>query len=353
MKSICLIFFLGMLMASGLSAQNLDVTFTGINGTAIGATTPSTGAFTTLNASSVVTISSGGSPILEMNGAPVGNNTCRINMVTSTTQTNWRIGHNLTAAGVFEITPSTASGGATFTTPAAEFSSAGVLVRSRLEVTGAVTDLLVADASSGLVYIGTAGAAPGSSVAGIRLADPAHVASSVFSAGSATSALTLIDFINGNGAVGSIVTSGSATAYNTASDVRLKTNIRDLPRSGEIVDALRPRLFDWRTGEKNTYGFVAQEVDAVFPQAVTRGDDDPEHIARQWSMDASKLVPVLTAEIKSLRSRVAALEAARAGETSAIADLSRQLAALRTEVAARPYRASAASLVSQFDPPTP
>jgi hypothetical protein len=165
----------------------------------------------------------------------------------------------------------------------------------------------------------------------------------------------LVQFYTSNpgAGVGSISTDGSSTSYNTTSDVRLKTNLRNIDDADRIVDALQPRLFDWKAGEKNTYGFVAQEVAEVFPQAVTRGDDNPEHITRQWSMDASKLVPVLTAEIKSLRSRVAALEAARAGETSAIADLSRQLAALRTEVAAQPHRAPAAPLVSQLDPPTP
>jgi len=110
--------------------------------------------------------------------------------------------------------------------------------------------------------------------------------------------------------VGSINLTSSSTSYNTSSDGRLKTNIRDLTGSGAIIDALRPRLFDWKTGDKNTYGFVAQEVYPIFPQAVTKGDDDPDVITHQWGIDQAKMVPVLTAEVKSLRARVATLEAA-------------------------------------------
>lgn len=156
-----------------------------------------------------------------------------------------------------------------------------------------------------------------------------------------------------NADVGSVTTSSNTTFYNTSSDRRLKTHIRDLSGSGAIVDALRPRLFDWKTGDKDTYGFVAQELYAVFPQAVTKGDDDPETITRQWSMDAAKLVPVLTAEIKDLRARVAALEAASAGQASSVAALTQQLAALRADVAALNRRSSASALLSQANPQAP
>jgi hypothetical protein len=155
------------------------------------------------------------------------------------------------------------------------------------------------------------------------------------------------------GIVGSITTDASSTYYNTTSDRRLKTHIRDLPGSGAIVDALRPRLFDWKSGGKDTYGFVAQELYAVFPQAVTKGDDDPEKITRQWSMDAAKLVPVLTAEIKDLRARVAALEATTTKQSEAMAGLAQQFAALRTEVAEQKQNPAARHLASSLNPRAP
>lgn len=117
-------------------------------------------------------------------------------------------------------------------------------------------------------------------------------------------------FFQNNVQVGSITTTNTATAYITSSDRRLKTNIRDYTASGKVVDAMRPRQFDWQTGERDSIGFVAQELYEVAPQAVRAGDADPATITQQWGVDFSKLVPVLVAEVKCLRARVAQLEAA-------------------------------------------
>jgi hypothetical protein len=108
--------------------------------------------------------------------------------------------------------------------------------------------------------------------------------------------------------VGSISVTTTATAYNTSSDARLKTNVRALTGSGAIIDALKPSVFDWKTGQKNSFGFIAQETFEVFPSAVTKGDDNPDLIEQQWAMDAGKFMPIAIAELKSLRARVAALE---------------------------------------------
>jgi len=114
---------------------------------------------------------------------------------------------------------------------------------------------------------------------------------------------------NGSAAVqgGGINTTGSTTAFNTTSDARLKTNVREISNSGSLIDAIRPVLHDWKTGETNSYGFLAQELVQVFPRAVTPGDSDSE-VTKPWGVDMSKLIPVLVAEIQSLRSRVEELE---------------------------------------------
>jgi hypothetical protein len=108
--------------------------------------------------------------------------------------------------------------------------------------------------------------------------------------------------------VGSISVTTIATAYNVSSDIRLKTNVRPLTNSGAIIDALNPSLYDWKSGEKDSYGFIAQEVYPIFPQAVTKGDDDADTITAQWQMDAGKFMPLAIAELQSLRKRLAALE---------------------------------------------
>jgi hypothetical protein len=112
-------------------------------------------------------------------------------------------------------------------------------------------------------------------------------------------------FYNTNGAVGTITTNGSATAYNTSSDQRLKENIVDAPSASSDIDAIQVRSFDWKAdGSHQKYGMVAQELQTVAPEAVS-APEDPEEM---MGVDYSKLVPMLVKEIQSLRARVAQLE---------------------------------------------
>ena len=104
---------------------------------------------------------------------------------------------------------------------------------------------------------------------------------------------------------GSISTNGTVTYYNTSSDQRLKENIVDSDSASTLVDALQVRQFDWKAdGSHQRYGFVAQELVTVAPEAVHQ-PADPEEM---MSVDYSKLVPMLVKEIQSLRARVAQLE---------------------------------------------
>jgi hypothetical protein len=120
-------------------------------------------------------------------------------------------------------------------------------------------------------------------------------------------------------AIGSItrVTTTDAVVYNTTSDGRLKENLRDFTDSGRLIDSLKPRVFDWKNSDengKNVVGFIAQEENAADPifahiGAVSVGDEDPETITKQWQRSDSALIPILVAELKSVRARLAALEA--------------------------------------------
>jgi hypothetical protein len=121
-----------------------------------------------------------------------------------------------------------------------------------------------------------------------------------------------------NTTIGSItrVTTTDAVVYNTTSDGRLKENLRDFTDSGRLIDSLKPRVFDWKNSDengKNVVGFIAQEehsADPIFAHigAVSVGDEDPETITKQWQRSDSALIPILVAELKALRQRVAALE---------------------------------------------
>jgi hypothetical protein len=116
---------------------------------------------------------------------------------------------------------------------------------------------------------------------------------------------TICNFYSDNGAAvfaGNIAVNGATTAYNTSSDVRLKTNIADASWASDLVSRIKVRQFEWKgDGKSVSHGFVAQELDTVFPDAVTQGDT--------WSVDNSKLVPLL---VKSLQEAWQAIDELRA-----------------------------------------
>jgi hypothetical protein len=115
--------------------------------------------------------------------------------------------------------------------------------------------------------------------------------------------------------IGSISVTTTNTAFNTSSDRRLKTNISATEVDvGSVIDALQVVDFEFKQdlGERKT-GFIAQDLHAVWPQAVTSGDDrvdasPTETSFKTWGLDYSKLVPLLVKEVQSLRRRMAELD---------------------------------------------
>jgi hypothetical protein len=127
-------------------------------------------------------------------------------------------------------------------------------------------------------------------------------------------------FINGNGVVGSISTTGTATSFTTSSDYRLKENIVAVADGIPRLLQLKPSRFNFITDPGKTVdGFLAHEAQAVVPECVTGEkdavDDDGNPVFQ--GIDQSKLVPLLTAalqeaiaRIETLEAKVASLEAA-------------------------------------------
>ena len=120
-----------------------------------------------------------------------------------------------------------------------------------------------------------------------------------------TSGGQLVQFYNGGNQVGSITSNGTTTAYVTTSDERLKHDIVNAPEASSLIDAIKVRSFKWNAdSSEQRYGFVAQELLTVAPEAVSVPADPDD----MMGVDYSKLVPMLVKEIQSLRARVAQLE---------------------------------------------
>jgi hypothetical protein len=162
-------------------------------------------------------------------------------------------------------------------------------------------------------------------------------------ASGSASTVYVLEFRNANGVVGTITTSGSSTSYNTSSDYRLKENVTPLSGAADRLAQIPVHQFNFIANPDTTVdGFLAHEVQAVVPEAVTGSKDamrDEEYevtpavvdedgnevtpavmgtrsVPDYQGIDQSKLVPLLTAalkealtEIADLKARVTALEA--------------------------------------------
>lgn len=97
----------------------------------------------------------------------------------------------------------------------------------------------------------------------------------------------------------SVVTGGNmqAAAFLYGSDERLKADIRPLNLSLDDLDGIGTYRYHYRTDEDETphIGVIAQEVQAVFPEAVQTGEDG------MLSVDYPALVPVLLEAVKQLK----------------------------------------------------
>jgi hypothetical protein len=115
-------------------------------------------------------------------------------------------------------------------------------------------------------------------------------------------------------------TSGG-TAFNTSSDYRLKTNVTPMVDALDRIDALKPCNYTWIDSGVASEGFIAHELQAVIPQAVTGTKDevDDQGNIRAQGVDFSRVVPTLTAAIKELK----AIVEAQAARIAALEDLMR------------------------------
>jgi len=133
--------------------------------------------------------------------------------------------------------------------------------------------------------------------------------------GSDSSGTAFLYFSENGTGIGSVTRVGATAAviYNTTSDYRLKNVIGAVSGQGERIDALKPIDYKWKSGDLNSRGFLAHEFQKVYPNSVTGekdavdSDGKPKYQAMQAS--TSEVIADIVAEVQSLRSRVALLEA--------------------------------------------
>jgi hypothetical protein len=113
---------------------------------------------------------------------------------------------------------------------------------------------------------------------------------------------------------GEIRATNNVTAFYT-SDIKFKENVKAIPNALDKVNAIGGKLFDWtdsyiqeRGGEdgyfvkKSDFGVIAQDVQAVFPEAVRVKPD------QTLAVDYEKLSALSFAAIKELSEKIKVLE---------------------------------------------
>jgi len=83
----------------------------------------------------------------------------------------------------------------------------------------------------------------------------------------------IVVFFRQNSNVGNISVTGSATAYNTSSDYRLKNSAAPMTGALAKVALLKPCTYKWNVDGSDGEGFIAHELAEVMPHAVT-GEKD-------------------------------------------------------------------------------
>ena len=88
----------------------------------------------------------------------------------------------------------------------------------------------------------------------------------------------------------------------TGSDRRFKSNIQPLSETMTVINQLNPVSYSLNNGSNlNHYGFIAQELKSIFPNAVVSGEEtDSSYLAVAYS----EIIPILTKGIQEQQSMI-------------------------------------------------
>ena len=98
--------------------------------------------------------------------------------------------------------------------------------------------------------------------------------------------------------VGSNITAFS-TRYGV-SDINLKKDVYEIKSSIDNIEKLRPVCFNWKKDNEKEIGFIAQEVEEVFPNLVKSN--------QYKTLKENKLIPYLVDCVKTLKYRIEKLK---------------------------------------------
>ena len=227
-----------------------------------------------------------------------------------------------------------ANGGTGATTAGSALTNLGALAATNPSYTGTLTGGTgvinigsgqLGKDSSGNFLVGTTAATLSTNTFTVAAAKPALVLGNSTTADSSV-VLTLIkaggtastsqlyqsfSYNSGSNGNGGICGNGDSQAtFFTSSDSRLKENIVDLPSQLSNIMALRPVEFDYKASKGHQIGFIAQEVQEIYPDLISQNADGYLSLSG-LDKNASRLIKAiqeLKAIVDAQAVRIAALE---------------------------------------------
>jgi hypothetical protein len=280
--------FSGATVANTFSSSGVTITGGTINGTTVGATTAAAGKFTTLEATGVTTVQAG---------------TVSAPAITTTGDTN---------TGIFFPAADTiafSEGG----TEAMRIDSSGNV---GIGTTPALARLNVTTGNDESIFAINSAGASSATMVSYNSADSGDNYFHAFFVDAGASNVGNIDYNRAAGLV----------RYQTTSDATLKNIIGDSngQRSLEILNTTRIREYAWKSDveQKPQIGVIAQELHETYKGAVSVGGENDEGKYRPWGVDKTaftfhliagwqaheKLIQELKATVDAQATRIAALE---------------------------------------------
>ena len=93
------------------------------------------------------------------------------------------------------------------------------------------------------------------------------------------------------------------SSFSFSSDSNLKYDIYKINNSLEKIEKLRPVSFNWKKNNEYEIGFIANEVEEIFPNLIKE--------AEYKMIKEHKLIPYLVDSIKTLKNRITKIKNAR------------------------------------------
>jgi hypothetical protein len=185
------------------------------------------------------------------------------------------------------------------------FQTGGTTERMRIDSSG---NLLVGKTSLGVATGFSVDANFGSGGSGARVVNSLSTSSSNGFEMYSTGTSSFRFYVGFDGTIRAV-----STTITAISDQRLKENIRDLDDGLEKLLALKPRKFDWKENKgeniKNARGFIAQELELVFPDMISNWIDEPPEGEEPYKAVNANLIPTLVKAIQEQQALITQLQA--------------------------------------------